>query len=408
MTATAGTPTAVGTTIGVLGGDWRATVSPSGTVTPADGTAPLQWSVVAEDRWHRPDEAGAVVRQHHLLGAPVVETALRIVGGDAVQRVYAVADHGGLTVVEIENRSSRSVAVVFSRNDLLTSRPVSSDSLAGTDAPAGSIAVPLAHGTTVRVALAHDGRIGGPLPGPLSSADQVARGWRAQVDRGPRLVLADEVLAAQVVADRSAILLDTPGAPADDPVRFLLAAQVWARLGQTGDELLDDVVVATERVAKIHRRTRTVPWDAEAALAAAADVAGRCDDEVAAGDVAALRRRLGPAEAPPAADRLDDLDGPRRLGALVAGFATGRDTAVDLLAGLPRAWFGQGVEAYGVPVGGATVSVAVRWHGARPALLWESSGVTTVTARRLDPAWGSTDGTGEALLAVPADVGDTA
>jgi hypothetical protein len=32
-----------------------------------------------------------------------------------------------------------------------------------------------------------------------------------------------------------------------------------------------------------------------------------------------------------------------------------------------------GIEVYGAPLGAATLGFAVRWHGERPALLWESS-----------------------------------
>jgi hypothetical protein len=46
------------------------------------------------------------------------------------------------------------------------------------------------------------------------------------------------------------------------------------------------------------------------------------------------------------------------------------------------------------------VSYALRWHGERPALLWECErpGVR-LTAPGLDPSWSTTDQTGEALLA---------
>lgn len=390
------------TTIGVLGGEWRGTVGPDGSVAPHDGGGKLSWAVVAEDRWHHPGDGASAVRQHRLLGAPVVETAVRVPGGDAVERVYAVADHGGLTVIEIENRSNRSFAVVFSRNDLLSSRPAVPAALVGTGAREGSMSLPVGHGTSVRVALAHDGRIGGPLPGPVSSAEQVARGWRAQVDRGPRLVLPDEVLSERLVGARSAVLLDGPGEPGDDPVGFLLAAQTWVRLGQQGEDLLDGVVVAAERMARRHRRDALLTWDVDAALAAAADVARSVGDERAAGDAEAVRARLAPAAAPPPADRLDGLTGSRLIAAVVAGLARPAREGVDVLAGLPASWFGQSLDAYGIPIGAGTISLAVRWHGARPALLWESTAGATLRARRIDPTWSSSVSNGEALLGIPS------
>jgi len=41
----------------------------------------------------------------------------------------------------------------------------------------------------------------------------------------------------------------------------------------------------------------------------------------------------------------------------------------------------------------------VRWHGDRPALLWEVPPGTQVCAPGLDPSWASSDQRGETLLA---------
>ena len=55
------------------------------------------------------------------------------------------------------------------------------------------------------------------------------------------------------------------------------------------------------------------------------------------------------------------------------------------------------------PVNGAVtphgvVSFALRWHGARPALLWDVSDGVALGAPGLDPAWEGGPGPGEALL----------
>jgi hypothetical protein len=47
------------------------------------------------------------------------------------------------------------------------------------------------------------------------------------------------------------------------------------------------------------------------------------------------------------------------------------------------------------------VSFAVRWHGSRPALLWDAPSGTTVRAPALDPSWSSPTAVGETLLAEP-------
>ena len=50
------------------------------------------------------------------------------------------------------------------------------------------------------------------------------------------------------------------------------------------------------------------------------------------------------------------------------------------------------------PVSGGVLSYAVRWHGERPALLWDGPPGTTVRVPGLDPGWRSDDAAGEALL----------
>ncbi len=95
----------------------RALVDPRGRVTPVPGGWSLDWWVGADDRWHLP-ATDAGVRQRLLGAAPVVETAMRIPSGDAVQRVYAVRatdEEGGgdFVVVEVENRSPVPVALAL-------------------------------------------------------------------------------------------------------------------------------------------------------------------------------------------------------------------------------------------------------------------------------------------------------
>jgi hypothetical protein len=96
-----------------------------------------------------------------------------------------------------------------------------------------------------------------------------------------------------------------------------------------------------------------------------------------------------------------------------------RDVLVaDLESGLamspfvPDAWLGQGWELHDAPTTHGRLSFAVRWHGARPALLWEldaPSGRPPVRliAPGLDPTWSSSEPTGEALLA-PVDLPERA
>jgi hypothetical protein len=70
---------------------------------------------------------------------------------------------------------------------------------------------------------------------------------------------------------------------------------------------------------------------------------------------------------------------------------------------VPEGWRGQGLEVHDVPTTWGSLSFAVRWHGSRPALLWEveGSGPVRLRAPGLDPAWSSSERRGDALLAAP-------
>jgi hypothetical protein len=99
-------------TLGTLARPERSVVDGCGLVTPWEGSWSLDWWVGAEDRWYLPGRE-TTVRQRLVGDAPVVETAMRVRGGDVVHRVYAVsgADSEPWLVVEIENKTAAAVAV---------------------------------------------------------------------------------------------------------------------------------------------------------------------------------------------------------------------------------------------------------------------------------------------------------
>ena len=297
------------TMVGNLGSAWEGVVDPRGLVTPWFDGWSLDWWIGAEDRWHCPSrEAG--VRQRLVDGTPVVETSMRIPGGDAVQRVYAVqapsADAGELVVVEIENRSAVPFVVglavrpynteglsVIERIELhgttvtvdgrvallLPKEPQRSaastfhggdsalavvDGRAGTSFPTrlrdeagmaqAAFLFPLAHTAVLRVGLPlvperRTRRRGltrrrvaraPELPAALPTSAQVANGWRAQTQRGMRLVLPDERLAEAVDANRAFLLLlhdgdeITPGPTTYHRFWFRDAAYLLAALDRYG------------------------------------------------------------------------------------------------------------------------------------------------------------------------------
>ncbi len=379
--------TATGIT-GVLGGTWRADVSAWGSVAPWDGSAPLDWHVAADDRWHSPATETAV-RQHRVAGAPVFETRLRVPGGDAVHRVWSVAGDGGWTVVEVVNDSPLPFACAFTRGDVVTSRPPADVPIEGIDLAPGSIVLPVGHRASVTVGLPHAGAAGRTLPDPFESADAVARGWVAIAGRGSRLVLPDRGLVDVVVAARCDLLLAGPPRGDEDPAGFLLAVGELVRLGELDREgaaaLGADVAAAAGQVA------RRDGWDADAALAAAALILHRAGERRAVADVTRIvdHRTTG---SPPAGP----VDGIRAVALTERQLARGPVLFPD---GIPAGWRGAEIEAHGLVVGPATtMSFAVRWHGEHPAVLWELTGdPVELYAPAVDPAWRTTAPSGETL-----------
>lgn len=408
--------------IGILGRSWRAAVTGHGSIVPGDGGPELDWAVAAEDRWHRPAHE-PTVRQARIGGAPVLETRVRVPHGDVVQRVYATPGPGGLclAVMEIENASPRAVAVAVTRADLLTARPPAATPIEGIELPAGSVVFPLAHATTIAIALAET-VAAGPLPADLPGAAEVAQGWISAAERASRLELPDAGVAAELVAARSAIVLDGPPAPADDPDGFLLAVGELVRMGDRAD-WAPEMATAVERIA---RRRGPAAWDEAAALDAAARVLQAAGERRAVRDVARIvdarsRASTGAREGGAVAavvgalhgavDAVDDAwHGTAADARLVA--ATERRFAVPLGAdhvalmgdGFGDGWLGVDFAVHGVPCGPNTaVSYAIRWHGARPALLWEVSGDPVVlTAPVVAPGWVAAEPRGETLWPAPS------
>ncbi|MEO6629006.1 MAG: hypothetical protein ABIP03_10615, partial [Aquihabitans sp.] len=80
-----------------------------------------------------------------------------------------------------------------------------------------------------------------------------------------------------------------------------------------------------------------------------------------------------------------------------------RSDGVAILPVHPDGWYGAGIEVHDAPTEWGRLSYAIRWHGIRPALLWEFAphrgvGPVHVTAPGLDPSWSTTEERGDALL----------
>jgi hypothetical protein len=386
-------------TTGVAGGSWRASVTPWGTVEPWDRTPSLECFVAADDRWHVPSREPAV-RQQRVSGTAVVETRLRVPTGDAVQRVFSVADAGGLTIVEVENDSTLPIAVAFAgRDDVVTDRPVAAVPIEGIELPATALVLPVGHRAAVRVAIAHGRSRATGLPGGVRSATQVVNGWRALTSMASRLELpgADHVsaLAEAVTAARCELVLGVFPAAADDPAGYAVAVGELARItehpaGSGRDDVIADLAAAVARFAP------TPGWSGDVALDAARRAFAAAGESRAVRDIERIlrgrTRTLRPA-APP--------DGVWCIPWLEEGLA--RDGAL-LPYGLPTPWLGANFEVFGLPIGPRSrIDYAVRWHGERPAVLWDVAGdPVELTAPLLDPGWRSRESKGEVLWPAPA------
>jgi len=404
--------------LGIRGGGWNAIVNERGSIRLNDGSPVLDWHIAADDRWHDPSTEPSV-RQTRRAGVPVIETRLRIPGGDAIQRVYAVADAGGLVVIEITNESTLPIAVAFTRPDVVSSRTPSPRGAQGIELPAGSVVFPVAHGSTLRVALrAPDSVVANVDVERLPSFEQLQKGWLKAVEQAGYVIVPEGAVAPLVARLRSDALIlsgheiedwaiGAGGDCANDPVAYILTLQELLRMGEklTGDSALIRVDHAArlaqcvETLLKDNKKTPILPWDVERALFAAQFVFARMGESRAADDVAATQLRLSSAAEPPNVMPTDI-----RAIAWVEEkmVAMQRDGSVQIFGrGIPRLWLGANLECHRVAVGPLhTVSFGIRWHGEKPALLWEVAGPAGIklTAGKCDPTWTSVEATGETLL----------
>jgi hypothetical protein len=390
--------------LGTLGQPWRAYVDGNGDVCHLDGSLLLRWCIGIEDRWLQPSNN---TRHRQVDGLPISESRVRAAGGDVVVTVFMAADAGGALVVEVSNESGAPVAFGVNRSDVVSSR---APSALPSDAPFAGCAVAVTHSTTSRVAVA----MGNGATTLMSTSEQVARGWTAQLDLDERWDLPDPSVAVRQRSSRCHVLL----APlADDAALRALTLSELDIMSPLDDDAVVEVAASLERLARGAKRNPLSTIETLAVSAGAA-MLRRHGEHRAANDATNMVRSIGDAKAPSVAAPPSDDDAHWLAHARVQ-LAVRSEQSVALFAAVPTAWFGQPFAIYGVPVDGATVSAAVRWHGARPALLWDIEtsvrGATglTVTCPGLDPTWSSSELKGEALLAAPRNAteamnGDTA
>jgi hypothetical protein len=332
--------------VGTLAAGTTASVDGDGTVSFE--RARVGWRLRGAGDWIVPGR-DAPARQSRPDPAPVVHTAVRLGRGDVVQRVYAVGDGDTSTVVvEVANETPEGIAagfVVDAAGEVTADdggvRVDGARVLASTRRP-GAIE---ADGTMVVFPVPHRTRVRVALTNgadvdvaALPDTDAVVRAWDRILDRGMRTELPESLQAA-VDAARADVLLAPPSAVA------FAALEDWG---------FDDEAVRMWARLGIRDRRRAKR--------------DRGDGVLATTRAALLRESR---------------------------------TDIEIVPGFRTAWLGQSVAVHDAPVRGGICSFAIRWHGARPALLWEVPKGRTVRVPALDAAWSSDEPAGETLLAEP-------
>jgi len=442
----------------VLGAPGWGEVDARGLVQPGTGEWTLDWWVGASDRWRRASQEAAV-RQIDAGAGAVVETRMKVPDGDAVQWVWAVAASGGpaVAVVEVGNDAATAFAAalvvdapgaplsvgrtgvaVAGQAVLAWDRPpaaaavghedveavlsVGARAKEGVSKPEGkgrdvaALVWPLPHTARLAVSAALS-RGPPPPPSDLPDADAVARGWQAHLDRGARIEVPDEGLARRIRRNRRRWLGRTGRMETADVVQL---CELSVRLDHHGYH--SDAELVLDEIAA--RWTTEAPAERLEAFAVHHDLTG--DEQVAVRSLEAVAEaveaaaRTGAAVPVEPVERLlvaagqdraaEDL---RRLGlnpaappadGLRAELVADHGDTLDLAPGLRAAWRGGPLAVYGLPTRFGSLSYAVRWHGPRPALLWEldsGPGLEGVILRApaLDERWSSDLPAGEALLA---------
>ncbi|HUR77585.1 MAG TPA: hypothetical protein VMZ22_06545 [Acidimicrobiales bacterium] len=339
----------------------------------------MEWWIAGDDQWHVP-AASPSLRQRCLDHTPVLESVMRVPGGDVAWRVAATATvDGGAIVAELANRASIPVAIGIALIAPDGARPRNARRPAlHFTAPARSVADelgvellvhPVTHGTTFRCS------IGATSLDELPPIDAIVRGWQTLTRQCAQIDLGDPTANDVLTAARASLLLHS-GAYATEARRRdrAVAAEVATALTLLGYE--DDA--GTLRVgARLKPRRRGLPVvaadpiEADDALHGLVDSALFADASRAARFVIAVREQL-----------LDDS----------------QHNLVDLFPASPQEWRGRSVDVTNLPTNYGPVSFALRWHGDNPALLWEAPRRVTLRAPELGPGWSTKAESGEELL----------
>ncbi|MEM7339202.1 MAG: hypothetical protein AAF467_11170 [Actinomycetota bacterium] len=235
----------------------------------------------------------------------------------------------------------------------------------------------------------------------------------AIADTFPSRLVHGPVAAAEIVAALDTAVV-VSGRAVDDAL-LEVAMQLTHLVAKSRDA--DARITAERGLAALARRAgntaaagrleRSLPAPDLADLAAVVDLAEAASAAGAwpapvDGAAGALH-----AQGPSPLELADDGDDPAAAARFVAAVrdlvVDDRGDDVDLMPGYPSAWRGGNGEVHRLPTRHGLVSYGIRWHGARPALLWEADDGVRLRCSALDPEWSTTDARGETLLTGAAD-----
>jgi hypothetical protein len=212
----------------------------------------------------------------------------------------------------------------------------------------------------------------------------------------------ERVLAADLgLLDPSAALDAVREMPTVHPAVALIALRVGLRSGseQTRGEL--DRFLASA--------SSTWTWPDVIDPRTSAGVAGDGHSPAVVAGVWQLARDLLVRDQPPSRSATSQRSRFSLSGSRPQGTA-GPDVvrSISICTWLPDDWLGRELEVHGLPTRYGRLSYALRWHGTRPALLWEMADASPgmdlrLRAPGLDPSWTGDGLRGDALLALKVD-----
>lgn len=310
-----------------------------------DDGSRVEWWVLGDDYWHVPF-ASPSLRQRSVDNTPLIETTIRVPGGDVSWRAAVVASSETRSiVVECQNRGTIPVALAIAC--------VASDGEVSVDV------VPVTHSNTYRRAL--DG-------GDVVVLDDVAKGWAALARQGARIFTEDPTTDDALQAARAALLLHAGGLISEGKsANKQVCAAVASAL-----TLLD----YEDEAGALRRATRLKPLRKGLPV-------------VETGTVASLT-------ATPLESLADALTAAQTVIAVRNSIVDDTKKAIDVLPAFEDSWRGRSIEVSDLPTNFGPLSFAVRWHGDKPALLWDAP--APLSAKAVSASWATAKAAGEELV----------